>query len=364
MRVVFRADASCLIGTGHVMRCLTLADALTKQGTLCEFICREQTGNLIDIITGKGYSVQILPRTEETGNQEGSTDHGHFLGCSQLEDARECLSFLKKAPTDWLIVDHYGLDSLWENELSAHYKKIMVIDDLADRPHQCHLLLDQTFSRPAQDYAPWVAPNCTLLCGSQYSLLRPEFSNMRPTSLKRRKNTPRLQKLLISMGGVDKDNSTALVLNSLKDSYLPDDTIITVIMGAHAPWLENVKELASQMPWPTTVRANVTNMAELMSESDLAIGAAGATAWERCCMGLPCLMLILADNQRFIAEKLDDTGAAKVLPFNDNHFDTPLTPSMFSADFLGEMSRKAAVITDGLGAQHVTKFLTQHRVTS
>src|SRR5690606_9706020 len=111
---------------------------------------------------------------------------------------------------DWLIVDHYALDARWETALRPHYRKLMAVDDLADRRHQCDLLLDQTFGRTVEDYRPWVPATCTVLCGSNFALLRPEFADLRAYSLRRRAK-PQLKHLLISMGGVDKDNSTAQV---------------------------------------------------------------------------------------------------------------------------------------------------------
>lgn len=365
MNVVFRADASRLIGTGHVMRCLTLAATLREQGAQCRFICREQTGNLIDFIRDKGYAVNALSATKHSADWDDATAHADFLGCSQAQDAQDCLPILKEAQPDWLVVDHYGLDSRWETALRPHYRKLMVIDDLADRPHQCHVLLDQTFGRPSNDYAPWVPADSILLCGAQYSLLRPEFAAARPASLERRKSRSEPSRLLITMGGVDKDNATGRVLQSLKNTALAAHCNITVVMGAHAPWLEAVRKQASDMPWPTTVRVNVDNMAELMAESDLAIGAAGATAWERCCLGLPCMMVILADNQRLIASELANAGAASILTLpEENSAAPPIDPSIFIPENLAQMSQYAAAVTDGLGAQHVLEHLNQSLAVS
>src|SRR5690606_2585434 len=145
--------------------------------------------------------------------------HSHWLGATQTQDAAGCVPILAKLNPDWLIVDHYALDARWERALKPHYRKLMVIDDLADRPHQCDLLLDQTFGRDAEDYQTWVPANCRLLCGSHYALLRPEFAALRPYSLARRA-TPQLRQLLITMGGVDKDNATGQVLEALRASQL------------------------------------------------------------------------------------------------------------------------------------------------
>lgn len=352
MKVVFRSDASIQSGTGHVMRCLTLADALTGKGARCEFICREHSGNLIEHIQSKGYTVHCLAM-----GSAADTDlaHSTWLGATQAQDAQACAPILSKLRPDWLVVDHYALDARWEKALAPSCGLVMVIDDLADRPHACQILLDQTFGRAADDYRPLVPDACTLLCGSNYALLRPEFAALRPYSLQRRA-LPRLKHLLVTMGGVDKDNITAQVLTSLRTSPLPGDCEITVVMGATAPWLADVQQQAQIMPWPTTVRVGVNNMAQLMADSDLAIGAAGATSWERCCLGLPTIMLVLAENQRSIAQGLSDVGAAMLL--NGKALRGGNALSAGALEKLSDVSRSAAGITDGFGVERVVACLT------
>jgi UDP-2,4-diacetamido-2,4,6-trideoxy-beta-L-altropyranose hydrolase len=312
MMVAFRVDASLQMGTGHVMRCLTLADALTERGAECHFICRAHPGHLIDLVQSKGYAAYSLRCESSKPAIEDGLAHAAWLGASQQQDAQACFPILQAIQPDWLVVDHYALDSRWELELKPHYRQLMVIDDLADRFHQCDLLLDQTFGRDAADYRRWVPAKCTLLCGSQYALLRPEFATLRDYSLQRRAN-PQLHQLLITMGGVDKNNATGEVLKALRVCPLPADCQITVVMGSTAPWLSEVTNQAQSMPWPTRVRVGVSDMAQLMADCDLAIGAAGATSWERCCLGLPTVMLVLADNQRQVAQGLEKAGAALLI---------------------------------------------------
>ncbi|MDY0273694.1 MAG: UDP-2,4-diacetamido-2,4,6-trideoxy-beta-L-altropyranose hydrolase, partial [Advenella sp.] len=320
MKIVFRADASLEMGTGHVMRCLTLANALHAEGNECHFICREHPGNLIEFIRKQGHMVHSLSylENEKVGdkNNEGSVlAHATWLGASQKEDAAASEKILATIKPEWLVVDHYALDYRWEQELKPYYQNLLVIDDLADRKHDCNILLDQTFGRKAEDYHPWVPPDCTLLCGSNYALLRPEFSQLRAYSLERRKQ-PQLQRLLITMGGVDKDNVTGLVLRALTCCELPQDCLITVVMGGNAPWLKEVQEQASQMPWLTEVYVNVNNMAKLMADADFCIGAAGSTSWERCCLGLPTIMVVLAENQEMAATLLQEANAVKKVDIN------------------------------------------------
>ena len=365
MRIVFRVDASLQIGTGHVMRCLTLADGLQTLGAECLFICREHPGNLIDFIRGKGYITHVLPTAGSATTLLPAADewpgvaHANWIATSQAQDATECAAILGGHRTDWLVVDHYALDARWECALKPYFDKLLVIDDLADRPHCCDLLVDQTFGRNVSDYQSLVSATCTLLCGSQYALLKPEFAALRAYSLERRRDG-RVQHLLITMGGVDKDNVTGRVLHALKASELPADCRITVVMGVTAPWLADVRLAAETMPWPTTVKVGIGNMAQLMADSDLAIGAAGATSWERCCLGLPTVLIVLAVNQSEVGRGLEQAGAARVL--SDTHeiaADLPqqLNDLLGSSEQRAAMSRSAISIVDGSGVTSVLREL-------
>ena len=335
MKFVFRTDASLQIGAGHVMRCLTLAEALTKQGAVVEFICRAHEGNLLERIEQQGFNTHELPKitkpvdfnqvaqakgvpqpqnmipSEDEGTLEKEKFYGaQWLGSTQLQDAEQCKPILEAIKPDWLIVDHYAIDQTWQILLKDSYKKLMVIDDLANRKHQCEILLDQTYGRKPEDYTTLVPKDCKMLLGSQYALLRPEFSEWREYSLKRRAN-PEIKKLLITMGGVDPDNLTGQVLQALKACNLSKDIHIIVVMGATAPHIETIKIQAEGMPYKTEVKANVSNMAAIMADADVAIGAAGATTWERCCLGLPSIQIVLANNQIKIAEELSAIHAIK-----------------------------------------------------
>lgn len=367
--IVFRTDASLQIGTGHVMRCLTLADALKAEGVECHFICREHPGNLLDYIKGKGYSAYAISvmhaeRAESRGastlpsTELAQLAHAHWLGASQQQDADECALILSELRPDWLIVDHYALDACWESVLQPHYQKLMVIDDLADRPHTCDVLVDQTFGRKADDYLPKVPAGCKVLCGSQYALLRPEFAALRQYSLKRRE-TPQMYSLLVNMGGVDRNNATGKVLQALRHCDLPVSCSITVVMGTSAPWLSGVRLQAEQMPWPTDIRVGVSNMAQLMADSDLAIGAAGSTSWERCCLGLPTVMIVLADNQRQVAQGLERVGAALAIDQQQiaEYLPTLLAPLVSLSIPRLAMGQVAAGITDGCGVTAVIQHL-------
>ena len=370
MKIAFRTDASLQMGSGHVMRCLTLADALRAQGAQCHFICREHPGNLITAIKERGYGVSSLlagvlhtqtainidsPQATADGEKMA---HAAWLGCTWQTDESDSAAVLAHLQPDWLVVDHYALDHHWETALAHHYKKLMVIDDLADRTHHCELLLDQNLGRQPQDYAGLVPPDCQVLTGPQYALLRPEFAALRAYSLQRRQISA-FKHLLITMGGVDQPNATGQTLQALKNCRLPSDCRITVVMGLTAPWLEDVKSLAAQMPWPTDVLVNITDMAQRMADSDLAIGAAGSTSWERCCLGLPTFMVVLAANQRDIASALDRAGAAISLELtSQEQFAAQLQGAILqfvgNQAVLRNLGSAASDVTKGYGADLIT----------
>jgi UDP-2,4-diacetamido-2,4,6-trideoxy-beta-L-altropyranose hydrolase len=364
MRAAFRVDASIDMGTGHVMRCLTLADALRERGAECRFICRAHAGNLNDKICDHGHTVVALPFSpdDEPAPAPITADvpaHACWLGTDWATDARQTAEALGDAPVDWLIVDHYAIDARWEHQLRPACRRLMVIDDLADRPHDCDLLLDQTFGRAETDYHPWVPPECQLMCGSRYALLRPEFAAMRPYSLQRRA-PPTLRELLITMGGVDKDNKTEQILQELRTCPLPAGCRITVVLGATAPCLNEVRKQAQDMRWTTRVLIGVTKMAQIMADSDLAIGAAGATSWERCCLGLPTIMVVLSANQLKVAQGLQEAGAAVLVdmePRNEHRFAELLGQLLSDPEKLRSMCESAADIVDGIGTISVVARL-------
>lgn len=363
MNIVFRTDASLQIGTGHVMRCLTLADALQIAGAKCHFICREHPGNLIAQIRQRGFTVSVLSAAcSELASRkpdiEVLANYETWLGADREADAAQTKVCIGAIAIDWLIVDHYALDFRWEQTLRPLCRKLMVIDDLFDRPHDCDVLIDQNLGRDAGHYSPLVPKSCSVLAGPSYALLRPEFATLRENSLRRRA-TPQLKHLLISMGGVDQGDATGKVLDALQDCLLPADMRTTVVMGTHAPWLARIQQQAKQMPQPTEVKVNVNNMAQLMAESDLAIGAAGSTSWERCCLGLPTFIVVLAENQRNVAAALEQSGCVKSLDSIDA---IPVTlrkmlSSLDTTDALNQLSQKSRIVTDGQGVSRVRKIL-------
>jgi UDP-2,4-diacetamido-2,4,6-trideoxy-beta-L-altropyranose hydrolase len=272
------------------------------------------------------------------------------------QDAEETRAALPKG-LDWLILDHYAFDHAWEAAVLPDGARLMVIDDLADRAHRCDLLLDQNLGRRAEDYDPLVPATAARLIGPRHALLRPEFAAAREEALAARAaRGGRLDHVLVTMGGVDADNATGAVLATPALRGLR----VTAVLGPAAPHLAAVQAQAAALPGVEVV-SNVANMAPLMAAADLAIGATGGTAWERCCLGLPTLMLVLAENQAPAAAALQAVGAGVGLgrmgaPDLSARLDTSLVAAADPAS-LARMSAAAAAVTDGRGAARVVAAL-------
>lgn len=350
------------------MRCLTLATELHARGAECVFLCRSHEGQLFDLIAEHGCAVLALEGGGDCGAQApGSADapaHAGWLGVAWQKDAADTRAALDghfaSASVDWLVVDHYGLDVRWERALRGSCARLMVIDDLADRLHDCDLLLDQSLGRMAADYAGLIPEGATALTGPGYALLRPEFARLRGESLARRAE-PKLERLLVTFGGVDKDNVTTRVLDALDASPLPETVRVTVVMGPRAPWLEAVRSRAARMRHPIEVLVGVRDMARLMAESDLAIGAGGTTTWERCALGLPSLTLVLAANQEWITQNAEQAGAT-IAVGTVEELGKALGALLSVNDPGGSLARlalAAAEVTDGAGVDRLASKLVE-----
>jgi len=357
MRFLFRVDASVSIGSGHIMRCLTLATALRARGASCHFVSREHEGHLIELVRQRGFEVTALA-CEHAPVTGGGPAHASWLGCAWEIDAEQTRALVTTLKPDWLVLDHYALDKRWERLVLGAHTKLLIIDDLADRAHMCDLLVDQNLGRVEDHYSALVPQGCDVLAGPAYALLRPEFPRLRTVSLARREGAA-LRHILVNMGGVDQPNATGAALAALYEAKLPSDCRISVVMGMQAPWIAEVQEFAARMPWKTEVLVNISDMAERMSDSDLAIGAAGSTSWERCCLGLPTVMVILAANQESGAAALDDAGAALLLGHVGDipHRLPPALSNVMQPDRLRQISESAAGLVDGHGVERVLQAL-------
>jgi len=349
--IAIRTDATSKIGTGHFMRCLTLANELKQRGARIRFVSRDLPVYLRDMLATKGIELALLS-SEATENQRGDLAHSHWLGVSQQQDADDTIQALSDQSWDWLVIDHYALDARWESALRATAKRIMVIDDIADRKHDCDLLLDQNYySDMRTRYIGKVSVHCQLLLGPRYALLRDEFQKLR------KKVKPRagsVKRILVFFGGVDADNYTGLAIEALAGVAI-GEIQVDVVIGALHPNLSQIELACTEHRYLCHVQT--TNMAELMAAADLAIGAGGAASWERCCMGLPALLVALAENQIEIAKALDSIGACVYIgteeTVNSSTIQCAMTNLMENHDQLKSISEHALSLVDGMGVERV-----------
>lgn len=349
MRISFRVDGSERIGGGHVMRCLALADALAGRGAACTFLSSEMPAALAARIRAGGHRlVEIEPQTEAAQGTDWELEG--LPSEAQAADASRTVAAFGGGQAEWLVLDHYRLGAAWQREVRRHCDRILVVDDLANRAHDCDLLLDQTFGRAAADYVPLVPPGCRILTGPRYAPLRPEFAAARGAALERRRPGP-AGRLLITLGSTDVGGITGRVLEQALTAgvRLPID----VVLGASAPSLAAVEALARDNP-QVRVHVEAGEMARLMAAADLAIGAAGTTSWERCCLGLPAIVLVLAANQRYIAEQLDAAGAHRLVESESGEaLRSALLALLEDGEGRAAMAERAARVTDGRGAERL-----------
>jgi len=358
MKILIRADASVQIGTGHVMRCLTLADELRGRGAEAVFVCREFEGNLCGYIEEKGYIVHRLPVFDTPKqNIEGSLKHAEWLGDDWQTDARQVEEIIKDLDThpDWLVADHYALDKRWEGCLRPYCKKIMIIDDLADRPHDCDLLLDQNFYENLESRYDGLVPAwCKKLLGPKYALLRPEFSEARKNL---RKRDGHVKRIMIFFGGSDPTNETAKALEAIRMLNRPD-IAVDVVVGALNPHRQGIEQIASDLP-NCTCHFNVEDMTLLMAKADLAVGAGGSTVWERCALGLPSLVATVAENQERTVSDMAESGYLLFLGRSEevsvHSLYHALEIALQSPWLIISFDRKTQSLVDGRGADRISQ---------
>ncbi len=329
---VFRADASAALGGGHVMRCLTLAAALTAAGWDCAFAVDAETRATVPALAA--------------------------VPCVVLAAARNPALLRTAFPSgvDLLVTDSYAIGQDYESACRGWARRILAIDDLADRAHDCDLLVDQTLAREVEAYVRLVPSGARLLLGSQFALLRPDFARLRDGCLSARTHRP-VQRVLVSAGLTDLAGVTALLVEGARRAVAGH--AIDVAIGSSCPHVPAID--AACRAAQATLHVDSDDIPGLMARADLALGAPGATAWERCCLGLPAALVVLADNQRDNAAALEAAGAAAILGSHGS-----LSAAAVAAGIeallvmpgkLSEMSRRAAAVCDGLGTNRVLAAL-------
>lgn len=361
MKVAFRADASSIIGTGHIMRCLVLAEAVRRSGGEATFVCRELPGHLCDMIAARGFHVRCL-RADAAGAPRANAwapPHGG-LGTAWQTDAEQTLEALEtERMIDWLVVDHYAIDARWESALRLLCRKLMVIDDLADRSHDCDLLLDQNLVAGMFDrYANKIPQHCELLVGPKYALLQRQYSELHRVA---RVRNGAVKRVLIYFGGGDFDNVTGMVLRAVHSLNRPD-VFFDIVIGKDS---QHRKAILQQVARHSNINLHMDlpSLAPLMAEADLAIGAGGTTSWERCCLGLPAVVITLADNQKALSDELARRGCIMLLGHKNEVSEVTLANvlgAIFDDGIHPDWSAKCLNLVDGEGVGRVFGIMALH----
>ena len=360
MKILFRCDGGVIRGSGHLVRCMTLADILKQAGHFITFACRADAGPLLALIEDKGFNLFIMPapdappvKTEEIWSET-----------TQAADFHLCRDLLKDQSFDWIILDHYGLSRPWEALARAVTHKIMVIDDLANRPHDCDFLLDQNeYADKNARYNGFLPSACQTFLGAEFALMREEFYDAR----RHLKPIPAtIKKMMILMGSTDYHGLTLRLMNLLVPQLGNGQLEVHVVTGVNNRDKDSIQALASERP-AFKLHINHQKISDLMLDTDLAFGAGGTATWEMCCLGVPLLLLTFADNQIQVARDGDRIGFARYL----GHYDTLDDAKILSA--VNELSRDPAQrqnmreiscnLTDGLGARRIAAAIIAEDVT-
>lgn len=323
------------------MRCLCLAGALERSGARIWFICREMPGDLTALVEREGFSVIRLPAPD-------SGDVGQTLPAAWARDCAETRAALEDVQAEWLIVDHYGLGAPWERAIRGSGVRVLVIDDLADRPHECDVLLDQNYagSETNTRYTRLVPDRCRLMLGPRYALLQPQYVRLR-SALVPRRGEPR--RVLVFFGGTDATNETAKALRALATPELAD-LAVDVVLGANHPAQAQIAALVREHPRAALYR-DLPTLAGLMFRADLALGAGGTATSERLCLGLPSVVVTVAHNQENAIACLAQAGAVLWAGRADEVTEEDLRASILRAV---RDPPKVPPLVDGYGAARVS----------
>ncbi|MFM5236706.1 UDP-2,4-diacetamido-2,4,6-trideoxy-beta-L-altropyranose hydrolase [Aeromonas veronii] len=343
MRLLFRCDASTTIGAGHLMRCLSIADLAASRGDECHFFCADLPGFDGTQVIARQHGLTLLPAQP---------------GWRSLYRA-----IMGWGGSDWLIVDHYQLDRRWEQPLAALFPQQLVIDDLADRPHEATRLLDMTPYRQPADYGESLFEEVPLL-GPGYAPLRPEFARLRPVALARRASNRSIRRLLLSLGAMDSDNHLSRILPQIDQLPIPI-LEIDLVLASKAPHIDTLKEVMAKSRHHVKLHLDANNMAELILQADLAIGAGGTSCWERATLALPTLLFTLADNQLENARRLAQANAVIWLGdlrmLNTKQLLQQLLLHWPNQETLQQLGKHSAALCDGTGAQRLLQKLTSQQ---
>jgi UDP-2,4-diacetamido-2,4,6-trideoxy-beta-L-altropyranose hydrolase len=339
---VIRADASPTIGGGHVARCLALADALVQRGWEFVFASRPATRAALD---------SLAPGLVDMLELSGTAD-----------DEPAALRSRWQNGCDLLIVDHYERDADFEQDCRSWARTVLVVDDLANRRHACDVLVDPTPGRVAEIY-DGLASGAEFLLDAPHALLRSRFAVMRHMRHASHQIADVARRVFIGFGATDPGNATGLALDAV--TRCGRSLQVDVMLGRQAPHLDKVRAQATALPFPVSIHVDTVDVAQLMANADMAIGAGGTSALERCCLGLPSILVVIADNQRRVAGALAELGAAEVLGLDGgvstDQLTTAIRQLVDDTCRRGNMALKASLVCDGLGVARVAEVVMARR---
>lgn len=336
--LIIRADSGARIGAGHIMRCIALAQCYKARGGQVTFITNCESRDIKQRLLREGF--RIIPLSQpypDPADWEVTTQE------------------LKACPDSWLVADGYQFDSKYQCRIKKSGYKLLVIDDLAKIDHYyADLILNQNIYAQQLRYSS--EPYTRLLLGNRYALLRTEFLKYKSPP-----DIPEIaRKILVTLGGSDPDNVTLKIIRALKMVDI-DNMEVVIVLGPENLYREEIKNELRRMPFGHRLKLSVRNMPEVMAWADMAISAGGSTFWETAYMGLPCLMIILAENQAANAEKLAANEVVLNLGWHDSVSETQIAQNIEkvikSKKIREEMSFRSRTLIDGTGRERVVEFM-------
>ena len=370
--ICFRVDSGWAIGTGHLMRCLSLADAFRARGLACVFLSRDHEGSAAGLVASRGHRVQSLGPAVAADPK----NHATWIGSDMMWDAADTAAAIYNlsgnAGARILFVDHYGISAPWERALRASCHVLAVLDDMNDRPHDCDLLVDQNLGKTARFYKGLIPEHALVLAGADFAPIRPEFAEERPGSLARRMDGETQRRIFVAYGGIDADDSSSLTvaaIEALRERSEFADLAADVVISSRAPHIDALRRRISAAGPHICLYVDTPAVARLMSHSLVACGGGGVTALERCVVGLPTLMLIQASNQEQMGNSIELSGAGRVIGRSSEvalaEIREALAELLADPAGLTKMSTAAAALCDGHGLERiVTACLDKTRSAS
>ena len=356
--IYIRADATSLIGVGHFARCLNLAKKLEKRGVSITFLSRNLPKNMAKQAIYAGCRVIDLYPAHD-GRPQLADDYGSWLGVTQEEDFFQCMEYVNETSNCFFIIDHYGVNDEWLAHARFAGAKVMIFDDLAERKLDVDIVVNQNLGWTNEHYVDLIGPNTNLLLGPKYAVLSENYFQERLCTHRKFDEHGALR-VLISLGGSDPNNVSEKIARCLISLDFSSDFLVSIAVGPLNRNLDALSDLAFSAKGKVKLFVGQDSLVNVYSENDIAIGAVGGSSWERCCLGLPTILVPVADNQLPAAHALQEVGAGITVDYKDEQFEFALKcalETICNKSVRQEMSLNSMKICDGQGADRLAKKL-------